>query len=374
MSLSYDPITANNHLHSLHIIGSEQMGGAERFHVRLVKALNAVGHQATSVNRASSPIAKILSNTAFEQIHLPMANQWDVFSIWRIRRLVQQRQPDIVQTYMGRATRLTRLSRTGHAVHVARLGGYYKIAGYYKHAHAWVGNTRGVCDYLIGAGLPADRVFLIGNFVPEPSPVDEAQLTALRQQLQLPGDALVVFTLGRLVDFKGFDDLLQGFAQLAPNVHNRPVHLLIAGDGPLRDELQALSRQLAIQERVHWIGWQNEPGSFYRLADCVVCPSRHETLGNVILEAWSYTKPILSTATPGGLELLRDGDNGLLAPCKDPSRLAQRLRELITAPLAEQQRLAAAGYRDLCQHHSRAAVVNAYLDLYTLLRERRRSH
>src|SRR5690625_3524083 len=108
---------------------------------------------------------------------------------------------------MGRATRLTRLPPSSSAVHIARLGGYYKIRGYYEHAHAWVGNTKALCDYLVREGLPAARVFHIGNFVAEPATVSDDELATLRMQLGLPDDALVLMTLGRFIDIKGFDDL-----------------------------------------------------------------------------------------------------------------------------------------------------------------------
>ena len=83
---------------------------------------------------------------------LPMRIVGDPISRLEVSRLIGRRRPHIVQTYTGRATRLTRLSRQNESVHVARLGGYYKVGGY-RHAHAWIGNTKGICDYLVAAGL-----------------------------------------------------------------------------------------------------------------------------------------------------------------------------------------------------------------------------
>ena len=155
---------------SIHVLGSHQLGGADRFFIRLVKALQRAGHPSLAVIRADSPVGQVLS-PEIEQVHLPMASKWDLFSRWRLTRLIGQRQPDVVQTYMGRATRLTRLPAGSRALHVARLGGYYKIDGYYRHAHAWVGNTQDICDFLVKQGLPRERVFYIGNFVPQPRAV-----------------------------------------------------------------------------------------------------------------------------------------------------------------------------------------------------------
>ena len=138
---------------SIHVLGSHQLGGADRFFIRLVEALHRAGHPSLAVIRADSPVAQVFS-PEIEQVHLPMASKWDLYSRWRLTRLIRQRQPDVVQTYMGRATRLTRLPAGSQALHVARLGGYYKIDGYYRHAHAWVGNTQDICDFLVKQGLP----------------------------------------------------------------------------------------------------------------------------------------------------------------------------------------------------------------------------
>ena len=95
-------------------------------------------------------------------------------------------------------------------------------------------------------------------------------------------------------------------------------------------------------------------------------PSTHETLGNVILEAWSYRLPVISTRTPGGLELIDDGGNGLLCPIGAPAELAACCLAL-AENAAERERLAAAGAAELARHHTREAVLAAYLQMYAQL-------
>jgi glycosyltransferase involved in cell wall biosynthesis len=355
---------------SLHILGSRQFGGADQFYVRLVRALNEKGQRVVAVNRRNSPVAEALRPDSIEQVHLPLANQWDFWSIWRIRKLIARHQPCIVQTYMGRATRLTRVSPKLKAIHVARLGGFYKIDGYYRHAHAWIGNTRGICDYLLKEGLPANRIFHIGNFVPEPAPPAPEPLERLRQQYEIPPDAYILFALGRLIDKKGFDDLLFSFAHLPREIHGRPLFLLVAGDGPNATKLHLLGRELGLAPRLRWLDWQ-QPDPFYALADVFVCPSRHEPLGNVILEAWNHGLPIVSTATDGALELIEEGDTGFLAPIEEPLSLAERLREILLMPEIQRKSLGEAGRSVLWKRFSREVVVGAYLELYDrLLREK----
>jgi glycosyltransferase involved in cell wall biosynthesis len=352
---------------SLHVLGSRQFGGADQFYVRLVRALHEAGQPVTAVNRAGSPVADALAGTGVEQWQLPLANQWDVWSVWRLRKLIARRQPCIVQTYMGRATRLTRPPANARAVHIARLGGYYKIDGYYRHAHAWIGNTRGICDYLVKSGLPARRVFHVGNFVPEPSALSGDRKAELRRIHHIPEDARVLFGLGRLIEKKGFDDLLRALSRLPTEIGGRALLLLIAGEGPSLGALQTLARELGVEGRVRWLGWQDPPDDFYALADAFVCPSRHEPLGNVILEAWNYRLPVVSTRTDGALELVEEARTGLLCECGDPAGMAGQIRNLLEASEAQRIALGDAGHLFLNARYSRAAILEAYLALYRQL-------
>lgn len=356
---------------SLHILGSRQFGGADKFYVRLIAALNQAGHRAVPVNRTGSPVAKALAERDIPSLHLPLANKWDLYSTLRIRALVRKLAPRIVQTYMGRATRLTRLPRDGLASHVARLGGYYKVPGYYEHPDAWVGNTRGICLYLEEQGLPTAGIHHIGNFVDPALPVSGELLSELRRRHRLPENAWVIYTLGRFIHKKGFADLLNAFARLPREVEARTLVLMISGDGPLRDDLHRLGRELGLGARLIWTGWQNDAAPFYALADAMVCPSRHEPLGNVILEAWSHRLPVVSTTTDGARELVRDGENGLLSACPETECLAGRISELLAMETGARKAMAENGYRYLMENYSREAVVNAYLGLYETLRDRR---
>lgn len=349
---------------SLHVLGGRQFGGADQFYVRLVRALREAGEPVTAVNRRDTPVARELAKDSIEQIHFPMANQWDLWSVWRLRKLVESRQPCVVQTYMGRATRLTRLPKNSSAVHIARLGGFYKIDGYYRHAHAWVGNTKGICDYLVKEGLPAQRVFHIGNFVPDAITLDDGQKAALRARHGIPDDTRILLALGRLIEKKGFADLLHALARLPTEIGGKPWMALMLGDGPLADELRQLTTELNLGGRVRWLGWQNPADPFYALADVFVCPSRHEPLGNVILEAWNYGLPVVSTATDGAVELIEEGSTGLLCPCAEPVALAERIGEMLGATEAERSGLGGAGRRVLQARFGKEAIVREYLDLY----------
>ncbi|MBW8369885.1 MAG: glycosyltransferase [Thiobacillus sp.] len=351
---------------SLHVIGGKGLGGAERFFVRLVNALARHGQPVAAITVADGEIARALDPDV-RQYHAPMLGVWDLYSRWKINRAIADFQPDVVQTYMGRATRIVHLPRQRPPVHLARLGGYYKLKGY-RHAHAWVGNTGGIRDYLTAHGLPADRVHHIGNFVDTPQRLEPAALDALRAQLGLKG-CRIVLGLGRLHPNKGWGDLLRAFAQLPASIQDAPLHLLMVGDGPLRKELEALASQLGIASRVHWAGWKTDPAPYYQLADVFVCASVHEPLGNVILEAWANRALLVSTRAQGPLELMTDDVNGLLAPLADPRGLAEVLHAALSLDSAHTSRLIEAGHAEVDRHYSEAAIMSAYTALYAGLRD-----
>lgn len=355
-------------MHSMHIIGSRGPGGAEGFYCRLVQGLAQSGSSVHAINPPHSDVGKRLDGT-IPQVHLRMLGTWDLLARFRIGQIIRSLRPAIVQTYLGRATRLTHIPERSGPIHVARLGGYYNVKGY-RHAHAWIGNTRGICDYLIRAGLPAERVYYIGNFADIPAQTDGDQNTC-REQLGIPGDALVVLTVSRLHKVKGIDVLLHARTHLPERINERPVHFIIAGDGPMRRELERLAHELPFNERTHFVGWQQDPSPYYRICDLLVSPTYHEPFGNTILEAWAYRCAVLTTDTEGPKELVDHGETAWLVTKGDPLALAGGiLRCLANSTL--RRRLGEMGYQKVTREFTPEVIIRCYQQLYAQLIEKLR--
>jgi hypothetical protein len=349
-------------IHSLQIIGSKTFGGAERWLQRFALELVERGHATELAVRRGFE----LDADRWQQLprhSLPMRTVWDPLSRHEVTSLIRRIRPDIVQTYMGRATRLTRLPRGRGPVHVARIGGYYKLDGF-RHAHAWIGNTRGICDYLLQNRFPAERVHHIYNFF-EPPP--QAGEVARRADWGIPETAWVLMTPGRLVPVKGQQYLLQAMSLLPRELGGRPLWLVVLGEGPLGKTLRSQARALGVADRVVWAGWQAEPAPFYRLSDSIVFPSLDtETFGNVILEAWGFGRPLATTAFRGAREIVRHGDDALMSPCEDAPALAVSIR-CLCEDAAFAASLAAAGRQRLVRDFSKPVIMQQYIDLYTRL-------
>lgn len=354
---------------SLQLIGSKGLGGAERWFQRYCDALSERGAPAAMGIRVGSGLdrARGVGLGAKLPCHrLPFRTVWDPFSRHAVARLIRQMQPEIVQTYMGRATRLTRLPRQlGQArpLHLTRLGGYYELSPY-RHADAWVGNTRQLCDWMVQQGLPAERVFQIYNFVDPPQPRPQAEIEQLRVQLGLNADEQLLICAGRLIAIKGHRYLLEALGRLPSEIDGRRWRLLMLGDGPLRPALRQHAQRLGIAERILWLGWQAEPAPYLQLSDLVVFPSlENETLGNLILEAWAWRRPLVTAAFRGAREIAHHGEDAWCVPCEDAPALAEGIRQVLQTP-ALAGRLVARGAERVEQRFSRDAIMQQYLALY----------
>jgi glycosyltransferase involved in cell wall biosynthesis len=344
------------------MVGSKSLGGAERWFLRFAQALSERGAATElAIRRGSELDTSALPACPLHR--LPFLTVWDPLSRSAVARLIRRTKPEIVQTYMGRATRLTRLRPGAGAVHVARLGGYYALHPY-RHAHAWIGNTRGLCDWLVSNGLPAGRVFQIYNFVdpPRPSPAD--RIAALRIELDLPEDAWMLVTAGRFVSVKGHRYLIEALALLPEEIGGRPLRLVLLGDGVLGPDLRRQAERAGIADRVVWTGWRADPGPFFEIADLVIFPSLdEETLGNVILEAWSWSKPLVTSLFRGAREIARHGEDAWCVPCADARALARGIETVLREPELARA-MARRGQERVSTEFARATIMDAYLALY----------
>ena len=147
-----------------------------------------------------------------------------------------------------------------------------------------------------------------------------------------------IVSVGRLVPFKGFDDLIDACAELAR--HRIDFVCDIIGDGPLRETLQAKIEQLDLSSRVNLLGSLSQGAVLEKLqtADIFALASTTDAQGatdvfpTVILEAMASGRPVVSTRLAGIPELVVDGQTGMLAPPGDSNRLAHALEQLLRDP------------------------------------------
>jgi glycosyltransferase involved in cell wall biosynthesis len=178
-----------------------------------------------------------------------------------------------------------------------------------------------------------------------------------------PARAVTLLSVGRAVEKKGYEDLLQALARLPESLHWRLVHV---GGGERREALRARGARLGLDARIDWRGAlpQDQVLALYRSADLFVLASRiagdgdRDGLPNVLMEAQSQGLACLSTRVSAIPELIEDGHTGVLTPPGEPAALAEALARLIRDP-QERTRLAAAGAARVRAHFTMKAGIDA---------------
>lgn len=325
-----------------------EFGGAEAFFVRLAIALNRTGLEQKVVIRKNPARASLFRHGEVEPIELPFGGRMDFSTTRALKREIKEFKPDVVLTWMNRATSMC---PKGDFVHAARLGGYYDLK-YYAACDHLIGNTQDIVEYLVEHDWPAEKVHYLPNFV-----FDEDAEPLTRREFFTPNDAPLIVALGRLHENKAFDVLLSALARV-PNAY-----LWLAGDGPLKEDLQKQSEVLGIKPRVRFLGWRDDTAALLQTADLFVCPSRHEPLGNVVIEAWAQGLPVVAADSMGPGTLIENMESGVLVPVDDEILMARAIRSVLDdEDLA--RRIAENGYQTYQDNFTEARVVEQYLEFF----------
>ncbi len=225
---------------------------------------------------------------------------------------------------------------------------------------------RRFCQYN-GVPLEKLRVIPYGAELAAVDRVTAEQASAFRQQLGFRGNDVVIGSVGRLVEQKDYPTQLRAFALAATRVPG--LRMAIAGDGPLRSMLEQMARDLAIADRVRFLGNQDDVPLLLRSVDLFALSSKFEPFGVALVEAKAAGLPIVATAVNEIPEIVADGDSGLLTPPENAPNMAALFVKLAEDPdcrvrLGTRARLEA-------QQHNLEAAVAAYETLYCAVVEQR---
>jgi glycosyltransferase involved in cell wall biosynthesis len=336
---------------------SKGPGGVETVFEKLSVALHERGVAQRLIVEPVGGLSGRLSATGCRVLPIRFGGLFELMAQWRLHRELRQFQPHVVMGWLSRAAR--RLPR-GEFATVGRPGGYYK-AKYYDRCNHMVVTTPLIRDHFVRQGRDAASLTIIPNFTDLQPPA--ASRDTMRQLLGIEPDTKVALALGRLHPVKGLDVLLNALVEVPEML------LLLAGDGPLRAELEAQARQLGVLGRVRFLGWRLDTANLLQASDLCVFPSRTETFGTVVLESWACGVPIIASRADGPASLIDDGENGLLVAIEDVKGLAAAMRRMMTDP-ALRERCVTTGQQKFRAGFSRDRIVGQYLELFQTLAER----
>ena len=194
----------------------------------------------------------------------------------------------------------------------------------------YVAISKAIESILIGAGIDPSKVFEVRSAI-DGSPYQTINKSAakakLTRSLGLDGDTPLIGNASAMTYQKDYPALLQALAILKKQGFR--FHCVIAGDGPLRTELEKLREQLELDYHVSFLGFVDEVPLFLQALDIFCLSSRTEGLGTVLLEAGLARCATVATATGGIPEVIDGTKTGLLAKPEDPASLAKELQTLL---------------------------------------------
>lgn len=316
------------------IVPSMRGGGSERVISLLVQHLDRKKFDITLLLlKKEGPYLKDLPDD-IENIDLdtPRLRQ----AILKIPKIIKKIQPDIListlshlniyfailRPFFGR--KINFIARESSIVSVNNkqtfspflFNALYKI--FYSNFDKIISQSNYMKDDLVtNFGIQSNKITVINN------PVNFSSIKILSNQAEslFPKYKTNLLAVGRLGKEKGYDLLLKAVQQL-----DETFHLTIVGQGAEEFSLKHLVDELQIEDKVSFVGFQENPYSYMKQADIFVLSSRYEGFPNVVLEANACGTPVVAFDCPGGTrEIIEDGINGFLAECGNIDALVEKI-------------------------------------------------
>ena len=361
----------------LHITSETVWRGGEKQLAMLVRGLNGLDIECHVATQPGAMIAAALSASA-RVVPMTMANDLDVVAITRIVRYCQKERIDIVHAHTARAHALALaarrfLSSTRLIVHrrvqaSSELNWMSRAKYLSNNIDCYVAISQAIAGDLSRLGVPPHKISVI------PSAIDEipfrnltpATRLQMRSELEVPPGVPLIVAVSHLCPRKGLETLLRALALL--KARNLPFRACIAGLGSDLDRLVALSRALALDSAVTFLGFRSDVPQILQAADVFVHPSEWEGLGNAVLES-AYSGCAIVASRVGGLpEIIADGETGLLVEPRDVDGFANAIAALCTS-LTLRKALSERGRERITQTFSLDGLISLHSKLYRRLSE-----
>ncbi len=352
------------------------VGGAEEMVLNLVRHLPARFEPRVCCIHEAGPIGEEIRRTGTPVTVLGLApglrRPWDLGGI---RRYLRETQPDIVHTFLLTASLYGRLAAILEHVPIV-IGTEVNIYEHKRRHHAIAERLlmRGTDRVVVSA--ESVREFYVRQVHADPrkvdviyNAVDFAQATPtmerqhVRAMLGLVPETRVAGVIARLTEQKGHRYL---FEALATHAALTDVHLLVVGDGDLREALHRDVMSRGLESRVHFLGARRDLGDLLAAMDVFVLPSLWEGLPLSLVLAMGAGVPVVATSVAGVPEVVEDGKTGWLVPAADAAALGDALARALGDP-SERARIAAAGKASVLPRFNVDGYVHAIATLYDRL-------
>lgn len=374
-------------MHIAQMLDTLYWGGAQKMQLFLIESLRPLGIEVTVIDlsdSSDSSIPSALRAAGAGVVSFPFDNLFSPGSFLRLVDFMRDQRFDLLHTYLTYSNIVGSLAGrlTGTPVIASLRSAGFDLKDYsarrstletlaLRHAaHCVMANGEAVAEFArLRLGAASD-IRVVPNAVDIQPALSREERQAVRAGLLLDDDAALIISVGRLVEDKGFSDLITAFVR----VHDRhqAAFLAIAGEGDLRPQLEAQVNNLGLQKNVALLGQRDDARRLMAAADIYVNASLREGTPVSVLEAMAAGLPIAATQV-GEIPFLLPPGAGLLSPAGQPPALAAILNLLLDS--AElRARLGAAALARVQTHYSRAAWRQNLLELYAQVTPKAREY
>ncbi len=368
----------------LHVLKINNIAGAERHLLMLLSQQRARGLDARFLllvqpDKPMDDFAALADARGIPVSRIVIRSHADISVYPRLWRQMRAFKPDIVHTHLqhgdlfgipaARLAGVRTVISSRHNADVRRR----KRALQLLNAALWRLSSGGIAisEYIRQFSIevenaPPARTFTVHYGLENPQRYDRAAArTVLVEAAGLPQDAVIAGMVCRLIPVKGIDTALQALAQVKDEFPQ--AHLVIIGDGPLRETLEAAVQTLGLAGRAHLVGWRSDAAQLMAGFDLLLVTSLSEGFGLVMLEAMAQGVPVIASDAGAMPEIVIPGETGRLFPVQDADALADAQRALLADP-AQRAAMGAAGETRLHAHFTAESMADATLAVYERLR------
>lgn len=359
----------------LHVTFNMGIGGTEQVIRQLVLGSRGqeIEHEIVCIDGQVGAIGEQMGEEGIPVHRVSRAPGFDRKLIGELRDLIRTRDVSIVHCHQYTPFLYGRLAAmgTGAKVVFTEHGRFYPDRYRYKAAlinpllailtPAVVAISSATRDALAKYEfMPKSKIQVIYNGI-QPLKADPARITELRSELGIPADSFVYGTVSRLDPVKNQIMMLESFAHCLKDYPES--YLLMVGDGPERQTLEAQAESLGVSGRVRFTGFITEPAQHLALMDAFLLSSHTEGTSMTLLEAMSLGLPAVVTAVGGNVEVVEHELSGLIAPDSDTAAFAQEMARL-QQQTALREKISEAARARFQSRFSAEAMVKSYLRVY----------
>lgn len=316
----------------IHLITGLKIGGTEIFLSRILPEIKNHDHLVVSLTK-KGVIGLDIEKNSIPVYELNSGKWFSPFSIWRFKKIVEEEKPDVLVTYLIHAAIFGRV--------FGKLFGVPKIICMIrsqlkekKHKiYFWVERaTQNLVDYFVSnseslklfyqrkLGIPERKIKVI--YSPVKTNNDDSKPVSFIKE-----EYFIIGTVCRLAPEKRVEDIIKATNLLKSK--NYKIKTLIVGDGSIKGNLKLLAKKLDLTNNIVFVGEQRNVISWMKVFDVFVLVSDYEGMSNALLEAMSIGLPVIGTDMSENREIIKDNENGLLTPVRNPEILAEKIELII---------------------------------------------